>query len=365
MEFSNSQSSMAEPAKLSNKISEGFIGYLDVFIHQARGIYNICIYHKQDVYAKLCLTTDPEAAVSTQIINCAGRNPVFNENIRLNVRTLDSSLRCEIWMLSRVKNYLGDQLLGLSLVPLPDVVVASGNKLALEYSLSSTDLFHSPAGFVQLSLSYVGSLPAVPMVPAKAMPDLENENEDSIPTVYEKIEFPDLKVDNENQLMVSEYFRIPCARMDTQCSQSLITMENDSCPDDNDDAGVHVVDCLSKDNGIDAVEGLGNETPLSSAPITDTPVAASPGQTDKSPVVTESVVIKPVVGVDTIKSEEIVDMYMKSMQQFTESLAKMKLPMDSENGYTATENVNSSSQKKLRLSKESSPRIFYGSRAFF
>lgn len=33
----------------------------------------------------------------------------------------------------------------------------------------------------------------------------------------------------------------------------------------------------------------------------------------------------------TVVQEQIVDMYMKSMQQFTESLAKMKLPMDIEN----------------------------------
>lgn len=53
--------------------NESFIGSLEVYIHQARDIHNICIYHKQDVYAKFCLTSDPDAKVSTQIINGGGK----------------------------------------------------------------------------------------------------------------------------------------------------------------------------------------------------------------------------------------------------------------------------------------------------
>jgi len=128
---------------------EDFIGVLEVYVHQARDIHNICIYHKQDVYAKLCLTSDPEDTVSTKTINGGGRNPVFNDNVRLNVRTVDSSLKCEIWMLSRVRNYLEDQLLGFALVPLSEVLMKNG-KLEKEFSLSSTDLFHSPAGFCSI-----------------------------------------------------------------------------------------------------------------------------------------------------------------------------------------------------------------------
>ncbi|KAH1032520.1 hypothetical protein J1N35_044694 [Gossypium stocksii] len=80
---------------------------------EARDIHNICIYDKQDVYAKLCLTSDPESTVSTKIVNGGGRDPVFNKNLRLKVRTIDSSLKIEIFMMSRVRNYLEDQLLGL------------------------------------------------------------------------------------------------------------------------------------------------------------------------------------------------------------------------------------------------------------
>lgn len=50
-------------------------------VDQARDIHNICIYQKQDVYAKLCLTDDPKNVISTQIINGGGQNPVFNQII--------------------------------------------------------------------------------------------------------------------------------------------------------------------------------------------------------------------------------------------------------------------------------------------
>ncbi|KAJ6808336.1 uncharacterized protein M6B38_166510 [Iris pallida] len=64
-----------KPAPPAAAAPDGFVGFLDVFIHEARDIHNICIYHKQDVYAKLYLTTDRESAASTQIINGGGRNP--------------------------------------------------------------------------------------------------------------------------------------------------------------------------------------------------------------------------------------------------------------------------------------------------
>ncbi|CBI28406.3 unnamed protein product, partial [Vitis vinifera] len=219
--------------------NESFIGSLEVYIHQARDIHNICIYHKQDVYAKFCLTSDPDAKVSTQIINGGGKNPVFNEGIQINVQKIDSSLRCEIWMLSRIRNYLEDQLLGFALVPISDVLIGNG-KLAHEFPLSSTELFHTPAGFVQLSLTYTGASP---------------------------------------------------------------------------EATTHPVVSVN----IEAEE--------------------------------------------KVVQQEIVDMYLKSMQQFTESLAKMKLPMDLKNESHNSE--NSSMDENLPAVKDNSPRVFYGSRAFF
>ncbi|EHA8587724.1 Phospholipase D beta 1 [Cocos nucifera] len=379
---------------------EGFIGRLEVFIHQARDIHNICIYHKQDVYAKICLTSHPETTVSTKIINGGGRNPVFNENLQLSVRTIESSLKCEVWMLSRVKNYLEDQLLGFALVPLSEVVIANG-KLEKEFSLSSTDLFHSPAGFVQLSLSYIGSSPEVMAIPAptaSAIPDVslpDSEKDDAIPCEYEKIEFPDLKIVNENQLMVSEYFGIQCTNLDAQTSESLVTSENGNCPDG--DAGVHVVESFSTDNSLDSAGALKNDTPVSSVSTTESPVVlptssqsvsdpsaatSSLSQKEKSAEVTEgeadsssggqsdSAFVKPIISINvepeqTVDQKDIVDLYMKSMQQFTESLAKMKLPMDIESSSPTTENVNAGSEKNLPAAKGTGPRVFYGSRAFF
>jgi hypothetical protein len=57
---------------------------------------------------------------------------------------------------------------------------------------------------------------------------------------------------------------------------------------------------------------------------------------------------------------------MKSMQQFTDSLAKMKLPFDVVENITspsADDSTESSTAEKSSPSKGS--RVFYGSRAFF
>ncbi|KAF7831311.1 uncharacterized protein G2W53_013644 [Senna tora] len=395
---------------------EDFIGFLDVYIHQARDIHNICIYHKQDVYAKICLTSNLDDTVSTKIINGGGRNPVFNENLRLNVKTIDSSLKCEIWMLSRVKNYLEDQLLGFALVPLSEILVKNGTTLEKEFSLSSTDLFHSPAGFVKLSLAYNGASPDVMAIPppvssevAASHVDVEvlNSQEtssESLARDLDKIEFPDPKVVNEDHLMVSEYFGIPCE--ETQCSESLATSDAEY---HSAEAGVQLVESFSACSFESAQAQPSNnkvESPPSSVStngVSSPSVPACSESSDAPPPPEEQVsgvkekcvdakdghghgggesdssngVVpndddsfpKPVVTVNiepepTMVQQDIVDMYMKSMQQFTESLAKMKLP-DIETAPTSS--GNSSSEQKLQPSSKnnSSSRVFYGSRAFF
>ncbi|CAI9088286.1 OLC1v1022580C1 [Oldenlandia corymbosa var. corymbosa] len=389
---------------------EANVGVLDVYIHQARDIHNICIYHKQDVYAKLCLTSDPENTVSTKIINGGGKNPIFNEKLRLGVRTVDTSLKCEIWMLSRVRNYLEDQLLGFALVPMSDVIVKDG-KLEKEFSLSSTDLFHSPAGFVQLSLSYSGTLPevlAIPSAPASVIRDediLDSDTKESaVPNELEKIEFPDPKILNENNLMVSEYFGIPCTSLDTQSSDSFASSDTEN--QHSSEAGVQFVESLSTGNNLSSQFPKVDSPPSSNSaygsPAASTPVSS---QSSETPAASKSAngeyasppkdslqensastgdaeskasgtlnggnaFVKPLVSVNIeqpdqkMVQQDIVDMYMKSMQQFTESLAKMKLPMDFESGPTSSGN-SSSSDKKLDASKNSGSRVFYGSRAFF
>lgn len=360
---------------------EETIGVLDVYIHQARDIHNICIYHKQDVYAKICLTSDPEKTVSTQTINGGGKNPVFNEKLRVNVRTIDSSLKCEIWMLSRVRNYLEDQLLGFALVPLSEVLIKSG-KLEREFSLSSTDLFHSPAGFVQLSLSYSGASPEV-----ITLPSLPNEVDESIPSDFDKIEFPDLKTANENDMMLSEYL-IQCTNMDSQSSESLVSSDTENQL--SSEIGVREVEsfstgttesvehpkhdsppsCVSTTNGSPSASKSSNQEAVS--PPKENSNAKGEDVGDAESNVSDGVPVgtfaKPLVNVNIepeqkMVQQDIVDMYMKSMQQFTESLAKMKLPMDFESEPTSSE--SSSSDQKLQAPKTPGSRVFYGSRAFF
>ncbi|KAI5409145.1 uncharacterized protein LOC127084805 [Lathyrus oleraceus] len=378
------------------------VGVLDVYIHQARDIQNICIYHKQDVYAKICLTSSPENAVSTKTINGGGRNPVFNDNLRLNVCNVDSSLKCELWMLSRVKNYLEDQLLGFALVPLSEVLVQNG-KLEKEFSLSSTDLFHSPSGFVQLTIAYTGATPDVMAI--SAMPGEEAtraaaqdlETSESLARDLGKIEFPDPKIANEDHLMVSEYFGISCE--ESQCSDSLANSDADN---HSSEAGVRLVESFSACSGESvqvqphkadsppssvSTNGVSSSAPESSE-SSDAAAAASKspgdeqvsgtkevqkvdvkdGESDSSSVVPNELFPKPIVTVNiepepTMVQQDIVDMYMKSMQQFTESLAKMKLPMDITN--EPTNSGNSSTEQKLPQSKNANSRVYYGSRAFF
>ncbi|XP_007020633.2 PREDICTED: uncharacterized protein LOC18593378 [Theobroma cacao] len=384
-------------AVVSNQ--ENFIGVLEVYVHQARDIQNICIYQKQDVYAKLCLTSDPESTVSTKIINGGGRNPVFNENLRLNVRTVDSSLKIEIFMMSRVRNYLEDQLLGFALVPLSEVLLKNG-KLEKVFSLSSTDLFHSPAGFVQLSLAYAGSSPeviAIPAMPTDLVADATVKDSETSECELEKIEFPDPKIVNENQMMVSEYFGISCSNLDSESSESLVTSDAENQP--SSDMGVHVVESFSTAtvNSIQvpkldsppssvSTNGVSSPSAAASSESSDGPTASktSPqehnsapkektadvgdGESDSSGAQSDSIA-KPVVSVNIepeqkMVQQDIVDMYMKSMQQFTESLAKMKLPLDIDSGPTKSEN-SSTTDQKIQASKNSSSRVFYGSRAFF
>lgn len=378
---------------------EDFLGALEVYIHQARDIHNICIYQKQDVYAKLCLTSDPEKTVSTKIINGGGRNPVFNENLSLNVRKVDSSLKCEIWMLSRVRNYLEDQLLGFALVPISEVFLHNG-KLEKEFSLSSTDLFHSPAGFVQLSVSYIGAPPEV--IPIAAPPTSVETSQDresirSLPNDLDKIEFPDPKVANENHQMVEEYFGMP------QSSDSLVSSDTENQV--SSEVEIQHGESFSMGTGsprhspkIDSPPSSASTNGTSSASVpvsfksseTPTKDSKSPSAEHVSPPkdnskeksangldaesnasdwLSSNTFVKPVVTVNIesepkVVQQDIVDMYMKSMQQFTESLAKMKLPMDFENGPTSSENSTSSDQKTPG-SKNSGSRVFYGSRAFF
>ncbi|VVB00644.1 unnamed protein product [Arabis nemorensis] len=354
--------------------SDSYIGALEVFVHQARDIHNICIYHKQDVYAKLCLTSDPESSLSTKIINGGGRNPVFDDTLQFDVKNVDCSLKCEIYMMSRVKNYLEDQLLGFTLVPLSEVVMRNG-KLEKEFSLSSTDLYHSPAGFVDLTLSYAGDSPEVMHIPA--VPTVDKT--ELVPFEFDEIEFVDPKIVCENNQMVSKYFATPGSDSDEFVSAETGFVETNS----------------DQSKAVDAVEEAAPTSTVSTNGISSPSIAVSSGSSDthddsklssegnnsgsdreaKKPTdiiknddidkTDDEAVVKPVLTVNPeaeqkVVQQDIVDMYTKSLQQFTESLAKMKLPLDID---SPTQSDNSSSSQQTP--KSASSRVFYGSRAFF
>ncbi|XP_062210203.1 uncharacterized protein LOC133911805 [Phragmites australis] len=373
-------------------IKDKSIGYLDVFVHQARDIHNVCIYHKQDVYAKLCLTSDLDVSCSTKVINGGGRNPVFDESLRLNVRTVDTSLKCEIWMLSRVRNYLEDQLLGFAHVPLADIVMGDG-KHVQEFSLSSTDLFHTPAGFVQLSLSYIGCSPDVILIssPNKSVSRVDESGDDSVvPSELEKIEFPDLNVVNENQIMVSKYLDMGCLDSENPIKAENGKLSGAAVPGTGTDKPEEYRDesplsCVSTTGSSMALSSTQHSVSEPTSDPSETTVEASPTQSqkeknqdatdsevDSSEAPLKDEVVKPAISINlqpeqSVVQQDIVDMYMKSMQQFTESLAKMKLPLDVENSSPSNDDTDSITTEKPSPSPSPSKnsRVFYGSRAFF
>jgi hypothetical protein len=273
--------------------------------------------------------------------------------------------------------------------------------------------------------------------PALADPEEEEPENNAADGVgngkeYEKIEFPDLNLVEENQIMVSEYTRLPCAAVETQSSDSLLTSEHgDGATTMSHDAGVRLVETFSTDNSTaDSVGAFRSDTPVSSVSTTESPAAAAfpatpqsnsssepsgnahssadrkekaasetaDAEVDSSRTVqevpaanspgaaSEAAVDKPVISVNIeqevkVDGNQIMDMYMKSMQQFTDSLAKMKLPsLDIDNGSSgkstpaaATPDADSAGADSSAVKKPAaagqqekpSPKVFYGSRAFF
>ncbi|XP_058107839.1 uncharacterized protein LOC131251244 [Magnolia sinica] len=404
---------------------DGFSGLLDIYVHHARNINNICIYENQDVYAKFSLTCNPDEALSTRIVNGGGKNPEFNENLRIKITQIDAVLKCEIWMLSRARNYLEDQLLGFTLVPLSSV--AGKGKMTQDFTLSSTDLFHSPAGTVQLTLSLnpspkTFSDPVNSSISSEVVL-LDRKPSDAVdPDEYERLEFPDISIVRENQQMVSEYFDMaghsstyrhalvgPAQFLHLGASSHSVDdydMTTNSPNGSNQNSGVFssTTTSLSDDRiSIDSknhaagessnsqAASISAEAHQSSGTSPDTPTSkngstardnkesefsskeeesakeGSLGSVELGPVFTAPLGNINMEAEQTAMQQQIVDMYMRSMQQFTESLAKMKLPMDldkpeSDNGGDVIQIHN----KKLEPEKKKDgSRVFYGSRAFF
>ncbi|KAE9596310.1 hypothetical protein Lal_00048627 [Lupinus albus] len=417
-----------------------FQGILDIFVHHATNIHNICIYDNQDVYAKFSLTYNPDETLSTRIINGGGKNPIFNENLRMKITSMDAVLKCEIWMFSRSRNHLEDQLLGFSLVQISQVF--GKGKVTQDYSLSSTDLFHSPAGTVHLTLSLDTSFAAnssmilvsesaknssisseVVLLDRKISQVMLDQVE------YARIEFPDVNVVKENQQMVSEYFNLAssgsisgsmsipflhlCASPELDDCE-MMTMSSpleSSSPNESIQNSVFLsstTTSLSDDkNSADLVEKKNHLGGVSSTSVNvsiivegthnfgaspDTPTSKKEGDAKEANLsskeneskndrnIIESAkfgeVFSAPLGNINIEAEQnvmqqqIVDMYMRSMQQFTESLAKMKLPMDlnkpEREGHGDVIQIHDNSKlDNDKNNKKDGSRVFYGSRAFF
>ncbi|KAF2291839.1 hypothetical protein GH714_035808 [Hevea brasiliensis] len=378
-------------------------GILEIYVHHARNIHNICIYDNQDVYAKFSLTYNPDDTHSTRVINGGGKNPEFNEKLEIKVSQLDAVLKCEIWMFSRDRNYMEDQLLGFALVPISQVV--GKGKVTQDYSLSSTDLFHSPAGTVQLSLSLNTSLPLNPSAAAAnssisaEVVLLDRKISEVIldPAEYSRIEFPDINVVTENQQMVSEYFEGVSTSPNGSSIQNsgFLSSTTTSLSDDrNSSDSIDKKGRLSTHFSNSVNVSITTEANQGSSTCPDTPTSKKGGEVrdekgsnfsskdeegnDKEGRVSSvkfGQVFSSPLGNKNLEAEQsamqqqIVDMYMRSMQQFTESLSKMKLPMnlDKPEGEDRGDLIQSHSNK-LELEnkqKKDGSRVFYGSRAFF
>lgn len=410
-----------------------FSGVLEIYVHHARNIHNICIYDNQDVYAKFSLTYNPDETLSTRIINGGGKNPDFNENLVLKIAQFDAVLKCEMWMFSRVRVCMEDQLLGFALVPIS--LVFGKGKLTQDFSLSSTDLFHSPAGTVRLTLSLNSNSPVNPSLNSGPNSSISSEvvlldrkgSDVGLDLVeYSRIEFPDISVVRENEQMVSEYFdngKGCGSRVGLVGPGSFLCLGGSHDPVDDyemvgnsseenrggslspNESGQNsgflssTMTSLSDDrNSADSMEkkshlggdlsnlSISNEANQSSGacPGTPTSVKGSEVRSDKEPSLKEEEANKegkmgfgkafkgsiPNMNLEAEQSamqQQIVDMYMRSMQQFTESLAKMKLPMDLDKpeGEDRGDVIQNHTKVETEKTKKDGSRVFYGSRAFF
>lgn len=271
-----------------------------------------------------------------------------------------------------------DQLLGFALVPISDII--GQDSVTQDYSLTSTDLFHSPAGTVKLTLSIVNPTLVATSSSSSLNPKINTSISSEVvlldPQVsetvdYTRIEFPDINVVTENKQMVKEYFNGLNLRSRTAsflCLGSTHLSETDDitmvCLEDKElygngsfMASSSTTTTLSDDkNTADSNEKENQE-------ITEVLRRSEEEDEEEKKMNVETE--------ETSMQKQIAEMYMRSMQQFTESLAKMKLPMEHNNtDNTETQfqnrnnNNNNGNNNGMEKKKEGS-RVFYGSRAFF
>ncbi|KAH0746553.1 hypothetical protein KY290_008276 [Solanum tuberosum] len=379
-------------SNLSTDSESELSGVLEIHVHHARNIHNICIYNNQDVYAKFSLTYNPDEAISTRIINGGGKNPDFNEDLAMKVSQVDSILKCEIWMLSRAKALMEDQLLGFALVPISSVV--GKGKITQDFSLSSTDLFHSPAGIVKLSLflntNNLISVSNNPSCSPSSSSSISSEvvlldrNTSQVildPVEYSRIEFPEISLVQENQEMVSQYFDLGGSFLQLSAFHSHYHDDQQQQPqDDYEMAAINPSEddesnispkqnswFLSSSMTSSLSDDRNSADSSPDKQINDNKKDSIKKEDEelKEPHVVFTAPLGNIIKIDAEQSgmqQQIVDMYMRSMQQFTESLAKMKLPLDLDK---ADQKDHGSSSSDMNNNRKENSRVFYGSRAFF
>ncbi|KAH7302667.1 hypothetical protein KP509_23G081900 [Ceratopteris richardii] len=123
-------------------------------------------------------------------------------------------------MMSCARNYMEDQLLGFVLVPLK--ALYGQGKQSLEYCLTSTDFFYTPAGTVHLSLcisdrnsvtsgelSPQTEVKTCPCPPCCAFPQVINcGGKSATQANMSKVEFLDLEAGAEDPHLVSIYYKM-------------------------------------------------------------------------------------------------------------------------------------------------------------
>lgn len=371
----------------ANQDSENaFSGILEIHVHHARNIHNICIYDNQDVYAKFSLTYDPDETLSTRIVNGGGKNPEFNEELVIKINQADAVLKCEIWMMSRAKSYMDDQLLGFALVPISSLV--GKGKVTKDFDLSSTDLFHSPAGTIRLSLSlntktalspFDDSVIIDPSATSELLLD-KRTSED-----YCRIEFPDINIVHENQQMVSRLFAkngtlsrpwLPdgsflhlgaAPELPVEDYEMTVGNSDDSASPDGSILSSSMTSLSDDRNSGDSLSE--NKSRKDEFEEENEPDLSGKVEKSKKEGGKNHVKVK-VEAEESSMQQQIVDMYMRSMNQFTESLAKMKLPMDLDKPIRVEDDDDDDlirkPDEKIEIDpKKDNCRVFYGSRAFF
>ncbi|CAD6228125.1 unnamed protein product [Miscanthus lutarioriparius] len=377
---------------------------LDIFVHEARGIHNICIYGDQDVYARLALTSAPDddgAALATRVARGGGASPRFGERLPpLRVRQgriAVDVLKCELWMRSCARGVLDDQLLGFALVPLASIAAADGARIVEgNFELSSTDLLHSPAGTVRLSLALRPGIPGDDAPGHAAEPSIASEVVILGPAPapmavdYSRIEFTDLRVEQENDAMAVQY--LPFLRagdgvvapdyceMSTSPRGEKSAASSDGSTSRN--ASASTASTVSEDRAVSSsAEAAEKPLPLpgldeaTTAPVScrspDTPTSRG-GKATKADVFTSPLGDIDMEAEQSAMQRQIMEMYVKSMQQFSESLAKMQLPIElgldgGGGGGVVVQKEETPDKNKVieRQQQKDGTRVFYGSRAFF